>query len=124
MFSITECAPVAGNKSALCPIEGCQGRVLAKGLCAKHYMRARRTGDPNKTGKRGRKPDPDFPFPWMSRRTRARFKEAAHLLWLVEGFGYKIDDAIQHATRPDGTLKVNRLLSLVQLSENKGLILP
>jgi hypothetical protein len=77
-------------------------------------MRARRTGDPNKTGKRGRKPNPDFPFPWMSRRTRARFVEAAHLLWLVEGLGYTIEDAIQYATRPDGTLNVNRLLPLAK----------
>jgi hypothetical protein len=28
--------------------------VVAQGLCAKHYMRMRQTGDPNKTGKRGR----------------------------------------------------------------------
>jgi hypothetical protein len=39
-----------------CKIEGCKGKVFVKGLCAKHYTRMRRTGNPNKTRKRGRKP--------------------------------------------------------------------
>jgi hypothetical protein len=29
-----------------CKVEGCSNAAVAKGLCAKHYMRARRTGDP------------------------------------------------------------------------------
>jgi hypothetical protein len=28
-----------------CLVEGCDGRIEAKGLCGKHYMRKRRTGD-------------------------------------------------------------------------------
>jgi DNA-binding response OmpR family regulator len=42
----------------MCTIVGCDRRPVAKGLCAKHYMRARRTGDPNQTGRPGRRRDP------------------------------------------------------------------
>lgn len=42
----------------MCTIEGCDRKPVAKGLCAKHYMRARRTGDPNHTRKPGHKRDP------------------------------------------------------------------
>ena len=42
----------------MCTIEGCDRKPVAKGLCAMHYMRARRTGDPNQTRKSGRKRDP------------------------------------------------------------------
>jgi hypothetical protein len=40
-----------------CKIEGCEGRATAHGLCAKHYMRLRRTGDAaTQPRKRGPKP--------------------------------------------------------------------
>jgi DNA-binding response OmpR family regulator len=39
----------------MCTIEGCDRKSVALGLCAKHYMRARRTGDPAQTHKPGRK---------------------------------------------------------------------
>jgi DNA-binding response OmpR family regulator len=42
----------------MCTIEGCDRKPVARGLCAKHYMRARRTGDPTQTHKPGRKRDP------------------------------------------------------------------
>ena len=35
----------------MCKIEGCSGKAVARGLCAMHYMRVRRTGDPALTGK-------------------------------------------------------------------------
>src|SRR6516225_3162329 len=38
----------------MCTIAGCRTQPIAKGLCAKHYMRQRRTGDPNQIGKAGR----------------------------------------------------------------------
>jgi hypothetical protein len=39
---------------AICTIEGCEARATARGLCAKHYMRARRhDGDPNKVNPPG-----------------------------------------------------------------------
>jgi DNA-binding response OmpR family regulator len=42
----------------MCTIEGCDRKPVAKGLCAKHYMRVRRNGDPNQTRTPGRKCDP------------------------------------------------------------------
>jgi two-component system, OmpR family, phosphate regulon response regulator PhoB len=42
----------------MCTINGCDRKPVAKGLCAMHYMRARRTGDPNHTRKPGHKRDP------------------------------------------------------------------
>ena len=39
----------------MCVIEGCECKPVAKGLCTKHYMRQRRTGDPSSVGKVGRK---------------------------------------------------------------------
>jgi hypothetical protein len=42
----------------MCSIEGCGAKTVAKGLCAKHYMRLKRTGDAVKTGRPGPKPQP------------------------------------------------------------------
>src|SRR5215471_8786251 len=33
----------------MCEISGCPNAAVARGLCAKHYMRRRRTGDPTVT---------------------------------------------------------------------------
>jgi predicted RNase H-like nuclease (RuvC/YqgF family) len=41
-----------------CKVQGCPNVGIAKGLCAKHYMRARRTGDPSVRLKPGPKPKP------------------------------------------------------------------
>jgi hypothetical protein len=43
--------------SGPCHVAGCNAKPVAKGLCAKHYMRQRWTRDPNTVGKPGRKPD-------------------------------------------------------------------
>jgi hypothetical protein len=40
-----------------CTIEGCGGEAVAKGLCAKHYMRLRRAGSADTVGKAGRPPN-------------------------------------------------------------------
>jgi hypothetical protein len=37
----------------MCEISGCPNPTVAQGLCAKHYMRQRRTGDPTVTRKPG-----------------------------------------------------------------------
>src|SRR6516164_5784108 len=42
----------------MCTIDGCDRKPVAKGLCALHYMRPRRTGDPNQIRKSGRRRDP------------------------------------------------------------------
>jgi DNA-binding response OmpR family regulator len=70
----------------MCTIEGCDRKPIAKGLCAKHYMRARRTGDPNQTGKPGRKRDP-APMPTSgdrSPRSIARWPQTADTHKAVE----------------------------------------
>jgi hypothetical protein len=43
----------------MCEIKGCQGKARARGLCAKHYMRLLRQGDPEKLGRPGRPPKHD-----------------------------------------------------------------
>src|SRR5215813_8456138 len=40
----------------MCKISGCRTPAIAQGLCAKHYMRQRRTGDPTAKRKPGPKP--------------------------------------------------------------------
>jgi len=42
----------------ICTFPGCEAESIAKGLCPKHYMRARRHGDAAVTQKRGPKPRP------------------------------------------------------------------
>jgi hypothetical protein len=44
---------VRSMKQHICVIEGCEARATAKGLCAKHYMRTRRHGDPSQVKQRG-----------------------------------------------------------------------
>lgn len=57
-----------GNSGAatICSVADCDTPARAGGLCAKHYMRQRRQGDPERTGKRGR------PRAAVSTRTQAR----------------------------------------------------
>ena len=61
----------------MCKIAECDGKPVAKGLCARHYMRARRTGDPTETRKPGPHPSAVVAahralFPEASPRTQAR----------------------------------------------------
>jgi hypothetical protein len=72
----------------MCEIKGCQGKARARGLCAKHYMRLLRQGDPEKLGRPGRPPKHD-PYTEManlvgagewSRRTMVRYAEASRIL--------------------------------------------
>ena len=42
----------------ICTVKGCQNAPIARGLCAMHYMRARRTGNAITVGKPGRPPIP------------------------------------------------------------------
>jgi transposase-like protein len=41
-----------------CTIKGCANEAVARGLCAKHYMRQRRRGDPEAAFPPGRQPKP------------------------------------------------------------------
>ncbi len=104
--------------SGMCSTPDCSSPVLAKGLCAKHYMRQRRTGDPATTRKPGRPLDRvtqvmralhlDY-----SPRTVARYRKAMHLLDRFDDGSKK--RVLVAATRPNGTINVSRLLDLALL---------
>jgi DNA-binding response OmpR family regulator len=72
----------------MCTIEGCDRKPVASGLCAMHYMRARRTGDPTQTYKPGRK-------------RNARFSR-------MEGDGQEVKQAIKPATFESGRKRAER----------------
>ena len=64
-----------------CAIPGCRNQAVAWGLCAKHYMRKRRRGDPNAAFKRGRplKPRPEAPEMVALRQENAALREEISL---------------------------------------------
>lgn len=74
----------------MCKIEGCDAKPVAKGLCAKHYMRQRRHGDAAVTGKPGPKPNEAKVFArnlfrdW-SPRTLARYEHAMRMANKIAG---------------------------------------
>jgi DNA-binding response OmpR family regulator len=81
----------------MCTIEGCDRKPVASGLCAKHYMRARRTGDPTQTQKPGRKRNPArmlMSGAW-SLRSKARVSP-------TEGDGQEVKQVIKAATCESG----------------------
>jgi hypothetical protein len=101
----------------MCSIDGCDAKPVAKGLCAKHYMRTRRHGSAavkHKTGpKPGTKVDSDLDkslFPEWSPRTIARYTEAERAMRSVPE--EKRKEAILAATRPNGSLNVSALYRL------------
>jgi hypothetical protein len=102
--------------SRMCTIEGCETETVAKGLCWKHYMRWRRTGDPAKARKPGRKRDPVLMAyrgilgDW-SPRTLGRYALAMRLLPDEEA---RLA-VIQRATRSNGSLNVSRMLDLAAM---------
>jgi hypothetical protein len=87
-----------------CTFADCPAPAVAKGLCAKHYMRLRRHGDPAKVNARGRR-DGDAAarkaMSQLSDRTYARFQRGLRLLRLFE-----LDAApvIAKCTRPNGSI--------------------
>jgi len=95
----------------MCDVKDCPNNSVAKGLCAKHYMRARRNGDPNKVRKRG--PTSDRPRA-VSARTWTRFKRAGLLFELM---GYPSEDfvrAMDKTKRRNGSFNVSELLRWAQ----------
>jgi hypothetical protein len=101
----------------MCNIEGCDAKPVAKGLCAKHYMRSRRHGSvdvKHKTGpKPGTRPDLDFHrslFRDWSPRTIARFTEAMRAMSMAPD--EKRIETIKAATRPNGSVNVSKLCEL------------
>jgi hypothetical protein len=102
----------------MCTIEGCDGDAVSQGLCAKHYMRLRRTGDPNVTLKPGAKAGDGSKrtsslFPEWSPRTRARFQQAMSLL---QGQPLKIKrETVQRAIRSNGSVNVSKLVDMATM---------
>jgi hypothetical protein len=102
----------------MCKITGCQGKVVAQGLCAKHYMRKRRTGDPAKTSKPGRPREQNIHLyfakdvwaPHASPRTQARCAAAFHNLDQCSAEARV--EVLKSCTRPNGSINVSRLLAL------------
>jgi hypothetical protein len=87
----------------MCSIEGCDANPVAHGLCAKHYMRRRRTGDPGKVGKAGRPRDPDLAESaetYGSRRSAFRVKQGVRWLKYAGADSYAILKVFGEATRP------------------------
>jgi hypothetical protein len=100
--------------TSACEVEGCNHGVVAKGLCAKHYMRARRTGDSSKTRRAGRPRDEMLShwrklFPEWSPRTLARWVRARKLLRAFAS-DEQVDAIIKRASRPNSkTLNVSEV---------------
>jgi hypothetical protein len=99
----------------MCSFPGCDREPIAQELCAKHYMRQRRTGDPAKTGKAGRPANPLLAHltKTFSRRTASRIRTGT--LWFREaGASEKtIQQALQECTiEPHGGLNATKFLRL------------
>jgi hypothetical protein len=97
-----------------CTIEGCEAHATVKGLCAKHYMRIRRHGDPNTVKSAGAPRSKAKAFlreehPAVPTRTFDRYHSAMRKLVPTMFFDEKIANKVRtEATRPNGTLNVNR----------------
>lgn len=108
---------------SLCSVPDCAAPASARDLCAKHYMRARRHGDPDVTRKRGRKPAEDLAtirrlLPEYSPRTQARYARALRLgRFVSEEFGVDlIEKVIREASRPNGSMNVNRVVNTLEVA--------
>jgi hypothetical protein len=75
---------------ANCSVPTCGAHAVARGLCAKHYMRQRRRGDADSTGKPGRPRSEVYLkavrqwFPDSSPRTQARWARIYRLISALE----------------------------------------
>jgi hypothetical protein len=106
----------------ICTIEGCKAKATAKGLCAKHYMRARRhDGDPNQVNPPGQRRNVELNT-WkaelregvgrlMSERTFHRYFSAIRSLqW--DTTQEVIEEMVTEATRANGSFNVSRFEAL------------
>jgi hypothetical protein len=95
----------------MCDVAGCPNNSVAKGLCAKHYMRQRRHGDASTARKRG--PASERPA-GVSARTWSRFARAGRLF---QALGYPREDfvhAMEQTKRRNGKFNVSALLRCAQ----------
>ena len=89
-----------------CAFPGCKANADGKGLCAKHYMRLRRHGDPGKVNARGRRDGDAAARKMMSElsdRSYARFQRGLGLLRLFE---LDVAPVIAKCTRLNGSMNL------------------
>ncbi|SHG24755.1 hypothetical protein [Bradyrhizobium erythrophlei] len=113
----------------MCKIKGCEANAVGKGLCAKHYMRARRHGSTKVVNKRGPKGprggDGIFFEPGdkdnlkshllahrirMSPRTFERYWTANKIMLWSRMTEKQMLRTIKDAQRPNGSLNVSKLV--------------
>ena len=105
-----------------CSVSDCGNPASTRGLCKKHYMRFRRHGDPSIKKRPGPRRASATAilleqFPEQSKRTRARLTRAIQLAGLIrDHFNVEgaLDDAVKHATRPNGSLNATLVLAHVE----------
>jgi hypothetical protein len=108
------------DKALMCTIKGCNDKAIAKGLCARHYMRLRRTGNANSARKRGR---PQVPprievevmrqGSNLSKRSLARYNRALKFIDLLEDPETRTA-LLKAAARPSGFMSFSKLLELAE----------
>jgi hypothetical protein len=104
-----------------CNVHGCNQPPVAKGYCAKHYMRVRRQGDPNKLGEAGRPYQGHSSLALLvysidcnlSERTQRRLFLAYDLLMAVGGYA-AWDKALVLASRDNGNVNYAKLLRIAE----------
>ena len=104
----------------MCSIKGCNAPTVAKGMCARHYMRLRTHGSADVVQQRGRKPDPDKiaarkTFKEWSPRTFERYWSAITLLKASGISEEEQRQAIRNATRKWGSINVARLIDVAEV---------
>lgn len=113
---MTDSMPI-GTKSIACVCDSCERPAKARGYCATHYARLRRTGNAETVRKAGRPRDRgkaemvDRMFSEWSPRTRSRWLSAARTL---KTFASPADAAAAQAAcvRPGGSMNVSKLVRL------------
>jgi hypothetical protein len=102
----------------MCSIKGCEDKPIARGLCAKHYMRLRRTGTTDDGRKPGRPPDEVLALirtmvSDYSPRTIARYARAMRLLDVLDDKSK--EEIVRDCTRPNGSFNTSKFLMLAEL---------
>jgi hypothetical protein len=95
-----------------CTITACTSDAVAKGLCAKHYMRQRRRGDPEAAYPPGRQPKPRPEAP----EAAALKREVLALREEVATLTRQLDEALARAAAAPGGKGTRALLDDIKRS--------